>query len=102
LKSPDFIHSQKRDPHINPRADAMPGDFWSPAPEALHPVTILFPDRGLPKRLPFRNGCGSPTDSFIHAAHKRFQVKIQLKTQLGIRCRPQAEADALAGQNPDH
>ena len=48
LKFSDFIHTQKRMPHTNLRSPTMWWDFWSSVPEALHQVTILFSDRGIP------------------------------------------------------
>jgi catalase len=47
-KFPDFIRTQKRDPHSNLRSPTAMWDFWSLSPESLHQVTILFSDRGLP------------------------------------------------------
>ncbi|RMS84044.1 catalase [Pseudomonas savastanoi] len=48
LKFPDFIHTQKRLPQTNLKSPQMMWDFWSHSPEALHQVTILFSDRGIP------------------------------------------------------
>jgi catalase len=48
LKFPDFIHTQKRLPQSNLKSAQMMWDFWSHSPEALHQVTILFSDRGIP------------------------------------------------------
>jgi len=42
LKFPDFIHTQKRDPHTNLKSPTMMWDFWSLSPESLHQVTILL------------------------------------------------------------
>ncbi len=102
LKFPDFIHSQKRDPQTNLRSETMQWDFWSQVPESLHQVTILFSDRGIPAGIPYMNGYGSHTYSFISAEQERFWVKFHFKTQQGIRCLPQGEADRLAGENPDY
>ena len=102
IKFPDFIHSQKRDPQTNTRSDTMQWDFWSQVPEALHQVTILFSDRGIPKGLPYMNGYGSHTYSFINAKDERFWVKFHFKTKQSIQCMMQDEADRLAGQDPDY
>jgi catalase len=51
IKFPDFIHTQKRDPQTNAKRDFAQWDFWSQVPEALHQVTILFSDRGIPKGI---------------------------------------------------
>jgi catalase len=102
IKFPDFIHTQKRDPQTNCKNDTMQWDFWSQVPEALHQVTILFSDRGIPKGIPFMNGYGSHTYSFINANNERFWVKFHFKTMQGIECMPPEEADELAGCNPDY
>jgi len=102
IKFPDFIHSQKRDPQTNTRSDTMQWDFWSKVPESLHQVTILFSDRGIPMGIPFMNGYGSHTYSFINAKNERFWVKFHFKTQQGIQCMTQEEADRIAGEDPDY
>lgn len=102
IKFPDFIHTQKRDPQTNAKNDTMQWDFWSQVPEALHQVTILFSDRGIPAGIPYMNGYGSHTYSFINARNERFWVKFHFKTQQGIKCMPPQEADRLAGCDPDY
>ena len=101
IKFPDFIHTQKRDPMTNTKRDFAQWDFWSQVPESLHQVTILFSDRGIPKGIPFMNGYGSHTYSFINAEKERFWVKFHFKTKQGIQCMPPAEADQFAGEAPD-
>ncbi|MBN2842601.1 MAG: catalase [Sedimentisphaerales bacterium] len=102
IKFPDFIHTQKRDPKTNCKNDVMQWDFWSQVPEALHQVTILFSERGIPLGIPYMNGYGSHTYSFINAQNERYWVKFHFKTNQGIKCLPPAEADMLAGSCPDH
>ncbi|MGD9809358.1 MAG: catalase [Deferribacterales bacterium] len=102
IKFPDFIHTQKRDPQTNAKNDTMQWDFWSQVPEALHQITILFSDRGLPAGIPFINGYGSHTYSMINAANERFWVKFHFKTMQGIKNMTPAEADEMAGKNPDY
>ena len=102
IKFPDFIHTQKRDPQTNAKNDTMQWDFWSQVPEALHQVTILFSDRGIPKGIPYMNGYGSHTYSFINADNERFWVKFHFKTNQDIQCIMQDEADKLVGQCPDY
>ncbi len=102
IKFPDFIHTQKRDPQTNAKNDTMQWDFWSQVPEALHQVTILFSERGIPRGIPYMNGYGSHTYSFINSANERYWVKFHFKTQQGIECIPPDEAAQLAGDNPDY
>ncbi len=102
IKFPDFIHTQKRSPQTNLRSAIMWWDFWSQVPESLHQVTILFSDRGIPKGIPYMNGYGSHTYSFINAKDERFWVKFHFKTQQGIQNMMQEEADRIAGEDPDY
>jgi len=102
IKFPDFIHTQKRMPQTNLRSDTMWWDFWSKVPESLHQVTILFSDRGIPKGIPYMNGYGSHTYSFINAKDERFWVKFHFKTQQGIQCMMQEDANRIAGEDPDY
>jgi len=102
MKFPDFIHTQKRVPQTNLRSEVMWWDFWSQVPESLHQVTILFSDRGIPRGIPFMNGYGSHTYSFINARNERFWVKFHFKTQQGIQTIPQQEADRIVGEDADY
>ncbi len=99
LKFPDFIHTQKRHPKSNLRSNTAMWDFWSLSPESLHQVTILFSDRGLPKSFRNINGYGSHTYSFINAAGERFWVKFHFKTQQGIKCLTNSEAEAIVAKD---
>lgn len=96
-KFPDFIHSQKRDPRTNLRNDTMQWDFWSQSPEALHQITILFSDRGLPKSYRNMNGYGSHTYSFINNDGERFWVKFHFKTAQGIENMKDADVAGIIG-----
>ena len=102
IKFPDFIHTQKRDPQTNIKDDTAQWDFWSQVPESLHQLTILFSDRGIPLGIPYMNGYGSHTYSFINSEDERFWVKFHFKTRQGIQCMLPAEADRLAGTDPDY
>lgn len=102
MKFPDFIHTQKRVPQTNLRSETMWWDFWSQVPESLHQVTILFSDRGIPKGIPFMNGYGSHTYSFINANNERFWIKFHFKTRQGIQNIIQEEADIIVGKDPDY
>lgn len=99
LKFPDFIHTQKRHPKSNLRSNTAMWDFWSLSPESLHQVTILFSDRGLPKSFRHINGYGSHTYSLINSAGERFWVKFHFKTQQGIQCLTNREAEAIVAKD---
>ncbi|AYG43245.1 catalase [Pseudomonas sp. Leaf58] len=102
LKFPDFIHTQKRHPQSNLKNAQMMWDFWSHSPEALHQVTILFSDRGIPDGYRHMHGFGSHTYSLINAEGERTWVKWHFKTQQGIKNLAPADAARLAGTDPDY
>lgn len=102
LKFPDFIHTQKRHPQTNLKSAQMMWDFWSHSPEALHQITILFSDRGIPDGYRHMHGFGSHTYSLINGAGERTWVKWHFKTQQGIKNLSPADAARLAGTEPDY
>ncbi|PQO88983.1 catalase [Massilia phosphatilytica] len=102
IKFPDFIHTQKRDPQTNLKSAQNVWDFWSKTPESLHQVTILFSDRGTPDGYRHMDGFGSHTYSLINDAGERVWVKWHFKTLQGIKNLTAAEAQRLAGVDPDY
>lgn len=99
LKFPDLNRAVKRDPRTNMRSAENNWDFWTLLPEALHQVTIVMSDRGLPKSYRHMHGFGSHTFSFLNAKNERFWVKFHLVTQQGIQNLTDAEAEALVGKD---
>ncbi|UCV03057.1 catalase [Dechloromonas denitrificans] len=99
LKFPDLNHAVKRDPRTNLRSAQNNWDFWTLLPEALHQVTIVMSDRGIPASYRHMHGFGSHTFSFINANNERYWVKFHLKTQQGIKNLSDAEAEALVGKD---
>ena len=99
LKFPDLNHAVKRDPRTNLRSAKNNWDFWTNLPEALHQVTITMSERGIPFSYRHMNGYGSHTFSLIDAANKRTWVKFHLKTQQGIKCLTDAEAEAIVAKD---
>jgi catalase len=98
LKFPDFIHTQKRHPATHLRSGTAAWDYWSLSPEALHQITILMSDRGIPASPRFMNGYGSHTFSFWNDAGERFWVKFHFKTQQGHRTLTNEESAQVIGQ----
>ena len=99
LKFPDLNHAVKRDPCTNLRSPNNNWDFWTLLPEALHQVTIVMSDRGIPASYRHMHGFGSHTYSFLNAANERFWVKFHFTCMQGIRNLSDAEAVALIGQD---
>ena len=99
LKFPDLNRAVKRDPYTNLRSAENNWDFWTLLPEALHQVTIVMSERGIPRTYRHMHGFGSHTFSFINAASERFWVKFHFRSQQGIENLSDAEAEALVGRD---
>jgi len=98
LRFPDLNHAVKRDPRTNLRSAQNNWDFWTLLPEALHQVTIVMSDRGLPDGYRHMHGFGSHTFSLINAQGVRHWVKFTLKSLQGIRnLTDEAAAAVVAG-----
>ena len=80
----------------------MQWDFWTLSPESAHQVTWLMGDRGIPKTWRHMNGYSSHTYMWVNAAGEKHWVKYHFKTDQGIECFTQDEADEMAGQEPDY
>jgi catalase len=74
-------------------------DFFTNLPEALHQVTIVMSDRGIPYSYRHMHGFGSHTFSLINARNERFWVKFHLKTQQGIKNLTDEEAQAIIAKD---
>ena len=99
LKFPDLNHAVKRDPKTNMRSARNNWDFWTSLPEALHQVTIVMSDRGIPYSYRHMHGFSSHTFSLINAKNERFWVKFHFKTQQGIKNLTDQEAEAIVGKD---
>ena len=99
LKFPDLNHVVKRDPRTNMHNPTSNWDFWTNLPEALHQVTIIMSDRGIPASYRHMHGFGSHTFSFINAKNERYWCKFHFKSQQGIKNLTDAEAEAIVGKD---
>lgn len=99
LKFPDLNHAVKRDPKTKLRSAENNWDFWTLLPEALHQVTMVMSERGIPASYRHMHGFGSHTYSFINAANERFWVKFHFVCQQGIKNLSNAEATELVGRD---
>lgn len=99
LKFPDLNHAVKRDPRTNMRSEKNNWDFWTLLPEALHQVTIIMSDRGIPASYRHMHGFGSHTFSFINAQMERFWVKFHFRTHQGIKNLTNEEAEAIISKD---
>ena len=92
LKFPDLNHAVKRDPRSNLRSARNNWDFWSSLPEALHQITIVMSDRGIPASYRHMHAFGSHTFSLINTKGERHWVKFHFRTEQGIKNLTDAEA----------
>jgi len=99
LRFPDLNHAIKRDPCTGLRSADSNWDFWTLLPEALHQVTIVMSDRGIPKTLRHMHGFGSHAFAMISAKNERVWVKFHFRTQQGIQNLTDADADALIAKD---
>ncbi|MEO6226749.1 MAG: catalase [Thermomonas sp.] len=99
LKFPDLNKAVKRCPHTNLRSATYNWDYWTLLPEALHQVTVVMSDRGIPASYRHMHGFGSHTYSFWNDAGERFWVKFHFRTQQGIKNLTDAESAAIIGHD---
>jgi catalase len=98
-KFPDLNKAVKRDPRTNLRSATYNWDWWTLLPEALHQVTIVMSDRGIPASYRHMHGFSSHTYSFWNTRGERFWVKMHFRTQQGIKNLSDAEAEAIIGKD---
>ncbi|GBR53731.1 catalase [Neokomagataea thailandica NBRC 106555] len=102
MKFQHFIHSQKRRADNGLRDNDMQWDFWTLCPETAHQVTWLMGDRGIPATWRHMDGFSSHTYMWVNEEGERFWVKYHFKTDQGIKCLTQDQADQLAGSDADY
>ncbi|MBC5636996.1 catalase [Ornithinibacillus sp. BX22] len=96
---PDLNHVVKRDPKTNMHSAQANWDFWTSIPEALHQVTIVMSDRGIPATYRHMHLFGSHTYSLINADNERVWVKFHFRSQQGIKNLTDKEAEAVIGKD---
>ncbi len=99
LLFPDLNRAVKRDPQTNLRSPENNWDFWTNLPEALHQVTYIMGDRGIPASYRHMHGFGSHTYSFYNEAGERFWVKFHHVNQQGLEHLTDAEAAKIVGED---
>lgn len=99
MKFIDLNHAVKRDPRTHLRSANTNWDFWTSLPEALHQVTIIMSDRGIPSSFRFMHGFSSHAYSFINQANERVWVKFHFRSQQGIQNFTDMEAEKVVGKD---
>ena len=85
LRFPDLNHAIKRDPRTGMRSADNNWDFWTLLPEALHQVTIVMSERGIPRSFRHMHGFGSHTYSFIQRQQRADLGQIPFSHPAGHR-----------------
>src|SRR3981189_3908363 len=101
LRFSDLNHAIKRDPRTGLRSAQNNWDFWTLLPEALHQVTIVMSDRGIPKSFRNMHLFGSHTFSLISAGYDFVWVKFHFRSQQGIANLSDAAAEAGVSNAPE-
>ncbi|MGE8066465.1 catalase [Pseudomonas sp. NPDC089569] len=99
LRFPDLNHAVKRDPRTGMRSAQSNWDFWTSLPEALHQVTIVMSERGIPRSYRHMHGFGSHTFSLINADNERHWVKFTFKSRQGIENLSDEQAGNIIGRD---
>lgn len=99
MQFPDLNRAVKRDPKTNMRSAQNNWDFWTMLPEALHQVTIVMSDRGIPKGYRHMHGFGSHTFAMYNKDNERVWIKYHWRCQQGIENLTDQEAEELVGQD---
>lgn len=97
LRFTDLNHVVKRDPRTGMRSPNSNWDFWTLLPEALHQVTIIMSDRGIPAGFRNMHGFGSHTFSLINAQNERIWTKFHWVCQQDIANLSDREAADVIG-----
>ncbi len=99
MRFPDLNHAIKRDPRTGLRSADNNWDFWTLLPDALHQITIVMSERGIPKSFRHMHGFGSHTYSMIDADNRRVWVKFHFRTQQGIENLSDEDAAAVVAND---
>jgi catalase len=105
MKFPDFVHALKPEPHHGmPQASGAHDTFWDFAslmPESMHALLWLMSGRALPRSYRMMDGFGVHTFRLVNARGGVHYAKFHWKAKLGCHALLAAEAQRIAGCDPD-
>ena len=105
MKFPDFVHALKPEPHHGmPQASSAHDTFWDFAslmPESTHALLWLMSGRALPRSYRMMDGFGVHTFRLVNARGVVHYAKFRWKARLGCHALLAAEAQRIAGCDPD-
>ncbi|KAI0435537.1 catalase-like domain-containing protein [Xylaria telfairii] len=101
-KFPSFTHATKRNPQSGLPDHTMFWDYFNNNQEAIHFLMFLFSDRATPVDFQHADCFSINTYRFTKADGSFVYVKIHVKTNQGVQNFTAAEAQTVAGEDPDH
>ncbi|KAK4156072.1 catalase-like domain-containing protein [Chaetomidium leptoderma] len=102
IKFPSLNRSHKRHPATNITDSTMFWDFHAQNQESIHAVMLLFGDRGIPKSARHVNGYSGHTYKLTKSDGSSHYVKFHFKSNQGNATLTDADANRLAGEDPDN
>ena len=102
MKFPDVVHAFKPSPVTLRQEGSRIFDFISMTPEAMHMISFLFSDKGIPKSWMHMDGAGVNTYKMVNADNQAVLVKYHWISKQGDIGLKQAEADAIQSTELGH
>ncbi|KFZ19210.1 hypothetical protein V502_03776 [Pseudogymnoascus sp. VKM F-4520 (FW-2644)] len=102
IKFPSVNRSHKKNPATNAGDNTMFWDYHNNNQEGTHAIMILFSNRGIPASIRTLNSYSGHTYKLVNDDGSFTYVKFHFKSNQGVKNLKQAEADKLAGENPDY
>lgn len=105
IKFPDFVHAIKPEPNNEmPQASSAHDTLWdfvANNQETAHMIMWLMSDRAIPRSFRMMEGFGVHTFRFVNEEGKAHFIKFHWKPKLGVHSLIWAEAQKIAGDDPD-
>ncbi len=106
MKFPDLIHALKMEPDRGyPQAASAHDTFWdfiSLTPEAMHAITWLMSDRGIPRSLRMIEGFMIHSFRLLASDGTSTFVKFHWRPKLGLQSTVWDETVKITGADPDY
>ncbi|KAI0450977.1 catA, catalase [Xylaria acuta] len=101
-KFPSFTHATKRNPRSGLPDHTMFWDYFNNSQEAIHFLMFLFSDRATPIDFQHADCFSINSYQFTKADASFVYIKIHVKTNQGVQNFTAAQAQTVAGSDPDH
>ena len=102
IKFPDMVHAFKTDPRTNLDDDTRRMDFLSYHPESIHTLTRLYSNYGTPASYRYMDGSSVHAFKFVNDAGEYRYVKLNWKSQQGIKNLDPQEVAEVQGRDYSH